>query len=97
MSESIGQDLLFDTLVSLSKWRRGVEDAVNVMLDASPAWSLPVALDFSVSATDAGIGRSARHARGRGSCSRHVMLCHLNKAAKLVNSLSLHLNLVVNS
>ena len=55
MSESIGQDLVFDTFVSLSRWLRGVEDAVNVMLDTSTAWSLPVALDFSVSTADAGI------------------------------------------
>ena len=71
MSESIRQDLVFDTFVSLSRWLRGVEDAVNVMLDTSTAWSLPVAFDFSVSAADAGIGRSAGNARGRGSCSRH--------------------------
>ena len=70
MSESIGQDLVFDTFLSLS-WLRWVKDAVNVMLDTSTAWSLPVALDFSVSAADAGIGRSAGNARGRGSCSRH--------------------------
>ena len=64
MSESIGQDLVFDTFVSLVTWPLGVEHAVNVMLDTSTAWSLPVALDFSVSAADAGIGRSA------GACSR---------------------------
>jgi hypothetical protein len=62
---------VFDTSVSLSRWWRGVEDAVNVMLDTSTAWFLPVALDFSVSAADTGIGRSAGHARGRGSCSGH--------------------------
>lgn len=62
MSESIGQDLFFDTVVSLSRWLRGFEDAVNVMLDTSTAWSLPVALDFSVSASDAGIGRSVGNA-----------------------------------
>lgn len=71
MSESIGQDLVSDTFVSLSRWLREVEDAVNVMLDTSTAWSLPVALNFPVSAADAGIGRSARNARRRGSCSRH--------------------------
>ena len=73
MSESIGQDPGFDTLVSLSNRRRGVEDAVNVMLDTSTTWSLPVALDFTVSAADAGIGRSAGHARQRGRCSCHVI------------------------
>ena len=71
MSESIGQDLLFDTSVSLSRCLRVVEDTVNVALDTSTAWSLPVALDLSLSAADAGIGGSVRNARGRGMCGRH--------------------------
>ena len=71
MSETIGQDLVYEMSVSLSRWSRGVEDAVNVLLDTSTAWSLPVAFDFSFSATDAGAGRSTGNAQGRGSCSRH--------------------------
>ena len=58
--------MLFDTLVSLRYWWRGVEDAVNVMLDTSLAWSSTVAFDFSGRAADAGVGRSARDAPGSG-------------------------------
>lgn len=73
MSESIGQNLVSDTFLSLSRWLRGVEDAVNIVLDTSTAWSLPVALDFAVSTADAGISKPAGNARGRGSRSRHEM------------------------
>ena len=62
MSESIGQDLLFDTSVPLSRCLGGIEDAVNVALDTSTAWSLPVALDLSLSAADAGVSRSVGNA-----------------------------------
>ena len=71
MSKSIGQDLVFGTSVSLSRRLRRVEDAGNVMLDASTTWFLAVTLDFSLSTADAGIGRSTGEARGRKSCSRH--------------------------
>lgn len=72
MSEAISEDLVFDTSVSLSRWLRRVENAINVTLGTITAWSLPIALDFSVSAADAGIGRSAGDAGGRWrSCSRH--------------------------
>lgn len=65
MSESISEDLVFDTSVSLSRRLRRVEDAANVTLDAITAWSLPVAFDFTISAADAGIGRSAGNTKGR--------------------------------
>jgi hypothetical protein len=71
VSKSVGQDLVVDTFVSLSWSLRGVENAVNVVLDTSTAWSLPVALDFSVSAANAGLGRSAGDAGGRRNRSRH--------------------------
>ena len=75
MSESFGQNLVFDTFVSLSKWLRGVKEAVHVMLDTITAWFLAIAFDFSISAANAGICRSAGNARRRGrrSCSRHDM------------------------
>ena len=71
MSESLGQYLIFDMFVSFPRRLPGVKDAVNIMLDASTAWSLPVALHFSVSAPNTGIGRSAGQTHGRGSCSSH--------------------------
>ena len=70
MPESIGQGLVLDMFAFLSRWQRGVQEAVNVVLDTSTAWSLPVALDFSISAADTGIGMSAGNVRA-GGCSRH--------------------------
>lgn len=34
---------------------RGVEDTVNVVLDAGTTWVLPVTLNFSVGTADAGM------------------------------------------
>lgn len=105
MSKSIGQDLVFHMFVSFPRRLPRVEDAVNVMLDTSTAWFLPVALHFSISAADAGIGRSAGQACGKGSCSRHDLDCssqltRIDEESEqliMVAPLSLHLDLAVNS
>lgn len=66
MSESIGQDLAF------LSWRpRCVEKAISVMLNTSTAWPLSIALDSTISAAHAGIGRSTGQTQGMGGCSRH--------------------------
>jgi hypothetical protein len=54
-----------------------LEDAVNFMINTRTAWSLSVALDFSLRAADACKGRPAGNAGGRGQ--RHL----INTAAKL--------------
>jgi hypothetical protein len=59
MSELIGQGLIFDTFLSLSRWRRRVKDAFNTMLHTSATWSLTIALDLAASAANARIGKSA--------------------------------------
>ena len=64
MFDSISQNLVFGTPVSLSRWLRWIEYAVNVVLDTSITWPFAVTFDFPISATNAGIGRSARDIRG---------------------------------
>jgi hypothetical protein len=73
VSQPIIEDLVFD-VSSSSLWQsRWLEDAVHPMINTWMAGSLPVALDFALSAAYAGKSRSARGTRGRGGrCGRHT-------------------------
>lgn len=71
MPEPIGRDVVFGTFAFLSSWLGGVEDTVDLVLDASAAWPLPVALDFPASASNTGIGRSAWDFRRGSKYSLH--------------------------
>ena len=42
MSESIGQDAVIEMFGSVSRWLRGVENAVNVVSDTSTARHLAI-------------------------------------------------------
>ena len=74
--------MIFNSFVILSGWLRSIEDAVNVMLNTSTTRLLPVAFDFAVSATDAGIRRpwSVRHC-SMTSEARLLSPWHLNTPA----------------
>jgi hypothetical protein len=71
MSQSISEGLLINTSAGLPGWPRGVEDTVNIMFHTSTTGMLAIALDFAVSAADAGISRPATYVQGKGGCGRH--------------------------
>ncbi len=87
--KSIRQHLLSDMLLSLSRWSWGLEDAVDLVICTRTAWSLPIALDFPLSTTDASEGRSAGHKRGGGgSGGEHNRHWPVYPVAKLAIALS---------